>query len=439
MANKLLKYNDQYLSEQRTYIYDGKNPPVDFFAINSFDFKGNSEKKCIEVTKLDDGGITIETIYFIGVDWLTNEQPIYIEPKLNDKAANTNYLQMLISALQHPELAEHTSKLYDINFEKETIAIEQEQDLLTPLLVIHFLSIVKEIVRKGLKKSYYKVENNLFGRIKGKVMVGQTIKQNHFKNKPLNTYCNYDEFGLNGLENRLLKKALVFVQRYLQSIKNLEAGKYAEQTFGYIMPAFDFISDEANINDIKHTKTNAFYKEYKDALHLAKLILKRFGYNINNTQEDTIQTPPFWIDMSKLFELYVLGLLKDRFGDKVSYHDYIKGNELDYLLNCTENGKVYKMVIDAKYKKKYKNSGMAGYDIEDIRQVSGYARLKKVQKHLFDDLEANKLVDCLIIYPNQEIKRDTLIGEDLFRQQLEPNDFAGFFKISVSLPVIGKE
>ena len=68
--------------------------------------------------------------------------------------------------------------------------IDQEQDLLTPLLVVQFLRIVKEIVRKGLKKSYYKVAQNLYGKVKGKILVAQTIKQNVLKNKALNTVCS---------------------------------------------------------------------------------------------------------------------------------------------------------------------------------------------------------------------------------------------------------
>ena len=340
---------------------------------------------------------------------------------------------MLFKALRHPEVAAHTNELYEIKFDENSIEIEQKQDLLTPLLVIHFLSIVKEIVRKGLKKSYYKVENNLFGKIKGKVIVGKTIKQNHFKNKPLNTCCTYDEFGLNGLENRLLKKALVFVQRYLPSIKFLEAEKYMEVEFSYIMPAFDFVSEEVNINDLKHTKSNAFYKEYSEGLRLAKLILQRFGYNITNTQNKTILTPPFWIDMSKLFELYVLGLLKDKFKEKVSYHDYYKGNELDYLLDATENGKDYKIVIDAKYRELYQT----GFDNDDIRQVSGYARLIKVYDKL--KVDRNKLIDCLIVYPDMNCPNTNFLEVG----DLTPNDyerkikeFSNFYKVPIALPTI---
>ena len=234
--------------------------------------------------------------------------------------------------------------------------------------------------------------------MKGKVLVSQTIKQNLVKNKPLHTYCSYDEFGLNGLENRLLKKALVFIQRYLPNIKNLQSEKYTIEIFNYINPAFEFVSEEVNLNDIKHTKTNAFYKEYKEAIQLAKLILKRFGYNVSNTQEKSIKTPPFWIDMSKLFELYVLGLLKDSYGANALYGDKevkLKYGLPDYLI--TKEGE--KSIADAKYKLIYNEDGK--YDIDNIRQLSAYSRDYKVFEKLA--IPEDKIIDCLIIFPVPQI------------------------------------
>jgi 5-methylcytosine-specific restriction enzyme subunit McrC len=145
----------------------------------------------------------ISLSYFIGVDWIDKNQAIYIEPKLNKDVSQTNDLQMLFSALKHPEIAQYTDDLVEIKWEGKQIEITQQQDLLTPLLVVQFLQVVQQIVRKGLKKSYYKVEQNLYSKVKGKILVGQTIKQNLLKNKPLNTFCTYDEFGVNILENRL--------------------------------------------------------------------------------------------------------------------------------------------------------------------------------------------------------------------------------------------
>jgi hypothetical protein len=121
----------------------------------------------------------IDIGYFIGVDWIiVNKKALYVQPKLNDESAETNYLLMLFSSLKHPELAKYSSGLVDINFNSPFIKIHQKQDLLTPLLVVQFLQIVKNIVKKGVKKSYYRKEENLYGRVKGKVQVGKTIKVN---------------------------------------------------------------------------------------------------------------------------------------------------------------------------------------------------------------------------------------------------------------------
>lgn len=167
-------------------------------------------------------GKDLQMSYFIGVDWIvTDKEAIYVEPKINEGSKQTNYLQMLFSALKHIDVG-HTKELFEINFDAPSIEIEQKQDLLTPLLVVQFLGIVRKIVKKGLKKSYYKVEKNLTAKTKGKILVNQTIKKNIVKNDVLKTYCSYEEFGFNGLENRLLKKTLFFVQRYLSTIPHID-------------------------------------------------------------------------------------------------------------------------------------------------------------------------------------------------------------------------
>jgi len=389
-------------------------PPILFF--------NRTDAICFQINILDR---KIHTNYYIGTDWLNSELAVYVEPKLNDKSElQTDYLGMLFSALKHPEIAKYTDDLFEIKWDEKPIEITQQQDLLTPLLVVQFLRVVQEIVRKGLKKSYYRVEQNLYSKVKGKILVGRTIKQNLLKNKPLNTYCTFDEFGVNGLENRLLKKALVFVRRYLPTLKIPHSEKYTTEVFNFIMPAFDFVSEEVNLNDIKHSKTNAFYKEYEDGIRLAKLILERFGYNITNTQQTSILTPPFWIDMSKLFELYVLGMLKDRFGKDVDYHVNTNYQELDYLLNSKD----HQMVVDAKYKTIYQTH----YDKEDIRQISGYARMKSVYKKLGKD--DNEIIDCLIIYPDQKIGHENLNDVDLKKSEIEK--FNRFYKVPVKIPVI---
>lgn len=376
---------------------------------------------------------SIQTSYFVGVDWLIeNEKAVYIQPKLNkDSPEQTDYLRMLFDALKHPEVSNYVDELFEIKWDSKPIEIEQEQDLLTPLLVVYFLRLVKRIVQKGLKKSYYKVEQNLHAKVKGKILVSKTIKHNILKNKNLHTICSFDEFGINGLENRLLRKALTFIQRYISSPQLVHAKDFIEQSYNYINPAFEFVSSEVNINEIKHAKTNPFYKEYGEAIKLAKIILKRFGYNISNVKPNNkISTPPFWIDMSKLFELYVLGKLIDKFPitGEVIYNKPYNYLIPDFLIKSND-GK-HRMVVDAKYKPRYDT---ANIDVADLRQVAGYARLQKVYDELgITDLKES--IECLIIFSNQNSQNENF-DKCTFRDR-EVDEYTLFYKEDIKLPVI---
>lgn len=395
-------------------------------------FKRNKKHCCFAINRKD---YTVNNGYFIGIDWLiTNEKAVYVQPKINrDNPNQVDYLAMLFSALQHSEVFEHTADLFEIKWDKPEIKINQQQDMLTPLLVLQYLQVVRNIVRKGLKKSYYKVEHNLRSRVKGKVLVAQNIKQNLAKSKTLNTYCAYDEFGYNGIENRILKKALVFVERYLPSFQGIGNKEIFSHTFNYIRPAFEQVSAEASLHECRHIKANPFYKEYTLAIDLARQILRRFGYNIQNTAETQISTPPFWIDMSKLFELYVLGLLKDKYGNAaVGFQFGDKANKLDFILDTND----FKAVVDAKYKLKY-NNGEIGHN--DVRQVSGYARLEIVYDHLGKDFKTKpvELIDCLIIYPEKELSGDLGKYRDEFSIKLTPLEkYVGVYKMGVPLPAV---
>ncbi|MEH6538099.1 MAG: restriction endonuclease [Psychroserpens sp.] len=377
----------------------------------------------VKKTKESENIYNLTTGYFIGVDWLDSDKTaLYVAPKLNLENKEVDFVKMLFSSLRHVDVTKEIDELFEVKWDQPNIEIEQKQDLLTPFLVVEFLSLLKIIVRKGLKKSYYKVEKNLHSKVKGKILIGKSIKHNILQNKNLHTYCSYDEFGLNNKENRLLKKALSFVKRYLPNYTQLTDNKEIQNTFNYINPAFHNVSGEIELNEIKQSKKNAFYKEYEHAIHLAKLILKRFGYNISNTVKDKIQTPPFWIDMSKLFELYALGLLKDRFHNQVKFQHKYYGNELDYLLKSDN----YRMVIDAKYKLKY----ISGKHDEDIRQVSGYARLRNVYKAL--EIEQGNIIDCLIIHPDQDNGLEDLKDVDLKEKEIP--QYFDVYKVGLKLP-----
>lgn len=377
----------------------------------------------------DQNTYLFETSYFVGVDWIVeNELPIYVKPKLNESEKELNFVKMLFDVLKEPENYNHIEELCEISFEKPHININQKQDLLSPLLLIQFINILKSIAKKGLKKSYYSVTNNLNARIRGKVLINKTIRNNHFNNKTLFTYCQYTEFGINSIENRILKKAFEFAVAAIQNIKGFDPSAIMGM-INYIRPAFQHVDSNIDIEELKYVRINKLYKEYGQALRFAKLILRRFGYNISKVNSVTVSTPPFWIDMSKLFELYVYSKLKERFPrhQEVTYHKVFNFLEPDYIINSID-GK-YKMVVDAKYKPQYQDGKIK---TEDIRQISGYARLEKVYKFL--GIEERTVIDCLVIYSNQFSNRKDFKGDN-FNYELE-KEYHRFFKIGIELPEV---
>lgn len=418
----------------------------------------NSRKKSIPYYTIItcEKQVALEANYYIGVDWLIqNEKYVYVAPKINTKILSKfqeecdkeeeqrelyaeticgkddielNYLKMFLLATSHPEILNYTEGLLHIDWEAPQISIEQKEDILTPFLVVQFLNLLKMIVRKGLKRSYYKKEESLHGRVKGKILISQNIKHNVLKNRLTKTVCQYQEFGVDGIENRMLKKVLEFVVNYIANHRELfqDTADAVQQTINYCRPAFEYVSSKVKDYELKHIRTNAFYGQYIEAIKIGEYILKRFSYNISNTVSTKVKTPPFWIDMPRLFELYVYHQLLTQFESREIHYQYSTyGNELDFLINSGDT----KMIIDAKYKLHYKN----GQVHNDIRQVSGYARLKKVYKELALE-DSSELVDCLIIYPLiNELAEDYEID---LEQKEELKAYRKVFKLGVPLPHI---
>ena len=370
--------------------------------------------------------ITLKTDYYVGVDWLIGEEYIYVAPKMNyrEDGVEIDFLKMLLDIYTADIEVKHTQDLIKIYWKEPQITIEQQKDFLTPFLIVQFLQLLKHIVRKGLKKSYYKEEENLCSRIKGKIQIGKHLKQNIFKNKRTSHVCQYQVFGVDSIENRFLKKVLQFVISFKNTHSTLFAGNEAaiDELITYCTPHFELISEEFNVESLKNITINPFFKEYKEAIEIGKHILKRFSYNITETTQQKVAIPPFWIDMPKLFELYVYKRLQEQFGrEAVTYHLTADYTELDFLLNTPD----YKMVIDAKYKTIYEDSRA----IDDIRQVSGYARLKVVYNKL--KIEEDRLIDCLIIYPTLEQNADFNITD-----KKEIPEYKGIYKLSISVPLV---
>ena len=88
----------------------------------------------------------------------------------------------------------HLSDLVTIYFNKPSIKVSQQQDLLSIFLITEYLNILSLIVKKGLKKSFYIVNENLHNKIKGRIMVGQNMRTNIAKVRITNNVCKYQVY-----------------------------------------------------------------------------------------------------------------------------------------------------------------------------------------------------------------------------------------------------
>lgn len=401
----------------------GISPNLYYFKNREFGKYGKRNKPCFTVVDNK-----VESHYYIGVDWLSKARgtAIYISPKLNHDGFETDYLKMLLTCLNDPKASKYIDTIYDIKSEETSIEIDQSDDLLSPLLIVQFLNLVKILVRKGLKKSYYREEKHLDAKVKGKLLVSQTLKNYTYKNEPLKTICAFDIFGLDHPENQILKAALLFVQKYLSEFPEYKT--LVSRHLQYCLPAFEEVTVPKNLKRLQHFKTSAFFSSYKEATRIAQLILRRFGHNVRSIEAKKIHTQPFWINMPLLFELYAYTLLRKTYGENIRYQYKSDYQELDFLLDYGN----FKMVIDTKYKTKY---GKGGKNKEDIRQLAGYARMEKVYDKI-GKLKSES-IDCLIIYPIRD--KDVEEIKELCLDDKKPIDkYVGFYRLGLVVPSVKK-
>lgn len=374
----------------------------------------------------------LKTHYYIGIDWLNQKAgtTLRVRPKLTvaTDELEVDFLQMYLDCLTDTRVRPVIKDLYDIHWDEPWLTVEQQESFFTPFLLVEYLRTLEQIVRKGLKRSYQRTRRVLRGRIKGKLHIAATVGQQLRTVNQLDNVCSFDQFTVDTPENRLLKKALQFTQRYLPELLNAKKPteqQFLTQTLGYIRPAFQSVGTDISVRELRNYRPNAFFTEYDRGLRLAKVILQRFGYNLNLSATQPVQIPPFWIDMSRLFELWVLHKLRERFPSdgELQYQFPAHYQELDYLLKTAD----YRMVIDAKYKTVYQGDGS---DKENMRQVSGYSRLRKVRNWL--DVDDRQLVDCLIIYPDQTSGHEDFI-QPLSILPIAP--YVGMYKYPIRLPV----
>ena len=406
-------------------------------------------------------GENLKAHYYIGASWFIKDKCAFVvKPKVE-----VDYIKLFMTALElnSENEAAYFSNYYYIDFEKPAIKTNALDNVITPLLILHYISLLRHLVSKGLKKGYVVREENLQSKVRGRILLQRHLTKNVFAKREDRVFCRFQEFTEDIPENRILKKALSFSVRFINQLPSFKS-HLQELTphLSMIGSAFENVSEDVTIAQVAKVNAGKIFRHYEAAIKVAKLILRHFDYSIDKASDETQEVRPFCIDMPRLYEMYVLSLLRKAYGDQIQFQ--VKGcrkTQVDYIKK-SENEK---LIIDAKYKPQY-NEGNRGI-LDDIREISGYARDKKILDTLEWNLEdefakGNYFPKCLIIYPdpNTRFKRETgdpeeeldeskmeeMVGEFPQKEILceeshykEIPGFKDFYKIAVPLPKLPKE
>ena len=390
--------------------------------------------------------------YYIGASWFIKDKCAFVvKPKVE-----VDYIKLFMTALElnSENEAAYFSNYYYIDFEKPAIKTNALDNVITPLLILHYISLLRHLVSRGLKKGYVVREENLQSKIRGRILLQRHLTKNVFAKREDRVFCRFQEFTEDIPENRILKKALSFSVRFINQLPSFKSHlQELTPQLSMIGSAFENVSEDVTIAQVAKVNAGKIFRHYESAIKVAKLILRHFDYSIDNASETAQSVRPFCIDMPRLYEMYVLSLLRKAYGDQIQFQ--VKGyrkTQVDYIKK-SENEK---LIIDAKYKPRY-SEGNQGI-LDDIQEISRYARDEKILKALewepkVESAKGNYFPRCLIIYPDPKTKFEHEEGEEDDQGMIEMKDdfrkdgilsdsehvrkipgFKDFYKIAVPLP-----
>jgi len=172
---------------------------------------------------------------------------------------------------------------------------------LIEVLISLFLDYLKNIVRKGIRKDYIRVEDEerfLKGQLRFSSQMRQPAGKQHF------FQIAYDVFSENRAENRLIHSALKQITKWTQSVENMKLARELRFAFHDIPLSTNYGLD---LNAWGMTRDMV---SYRGILPLVKLILnQQTPYAIKGHHQGI----SFLFPMEKLFENYVAKKLQQQF------------------------------------------------------------------------------------------------------------------------------
>lgn len=330
---------------------------------------------------------------YVGVIRTPCGTQIEILPKLyntsdeaSDEVTRNLLLKMLRALRDNPFKDSHKADIRDARMPLLEIYISQ------------FLSIVTQVVKRGIRSDYVRVTKNAT-YLKGRLRLKDQIRRNSFHQERF--FIDYQEYQNNRPANRLIKTALWLVTKIARSSANQRKAK--ELAF-----VFDEVPTSTDIDqDFKKVRLDRSMGYYQEALAWCNFLLNGRG---PTTSAGSFNTLSVLYPMEKVFEDYVGYCLRRNLKSTFDNATAINPNIRKHSLVESHNGKPIfnlrpdfvvqrdgrnTLVLDTKWKLIDAGDRSSKYKISqsDMYQLYAYGH-----KYLRD--EPNKRL--MLIYPKTD-------------------------------------
>lgn len=208
------------------------------------------------------------------------------------------------------------------------ITLEQKSDSgnnsssLDPLLsdvypifeIIRFVSLAKDICKKNLKQQSTYKEENLVGKIKGRILINKQVKHNLSRGQFQKTYCGYNSLSENIKENIIIKYTLHLCSKFSIADSLKEDIMFCNRVLANVP------LKKCGTGDFIGLKSNGAFRQYSQTLDAAKDIISKYYISYDNASSETGEggiikvadrsITPYFVDMNLLFEFYCRALFR---------------------------------------------------------------------------------------------------------------------------------
>jgi len=255
------------------------------------------------------GKKALQVVNFVGVITILDDIHLEILPKTSEDGQVINKTRALLVKM----LCEIDELPYLESTEAELEVFEQR---LPEMLINRFLNDLANVVRKGIRKDYERIEaEERF--LKGRLLVSQQIRQPVSRRHLFR--IAYDVFSENRAENRLIHSALIQVAKWSASEANQKLARELRFAFNEIPISTDYKTDFGQWRNSRDMIS------YKPLQYWVKLILNQQSpFSIRGDSKGI----SFLFPMQTLFERYVTKILEKKAKDNYRVEKQVRSKYL---------------------------------------------------------------------------------------------------------------